>query len=410
MKKKKRSKTASNNQNEKAASKTAVSQPVKQTETTAEKTNVEDVKNNNEKPVIIDAIEVISVSENGEIKTPAEEPETPEPPAIKIRPRRERKPSKPINIDIKVKKISYEKKRRLYGYGFISLWLVGTIWLFIIPIIKSIIYSFKDAMVYDKESAWQQGYLGAGVDGKWVGFQNYVTAFTGDQKFPQVLISSISEIIPKALVIMIFSLFIAVILNQKFRGRTLARAIFFLPVLIATGPVISVINGDIANQGVTSAAQFSTLFRTDLVGSLLDFVGIYRLSPTFVTFIETITSNVLNLVWNSGIQILIFLSALQNIPSSAKEAADIEGATAWEFFWKITFPLISPMILANLMYTIIDAFVSTDNEVMSLVLTYSRNGSLGYSAALAWIYFAIIGGILGIIALVCNRFVYYEIE
>ena len=115
-------------------------------------------------------------------------------------------------------------------------------------------------------------------------------------------------------------------------------------------------------------------------------------------------------MWNSGIQILIFLSALQNIPVSAKESADIEGATGWEFFWKITFPLISPMILANLMYTIIDAFVSTDNEVMALVLTYSRNGSLGYSAALAWIYFAVIAAILAIIAVVCNRFVYYETE
>ena len=151
------------------------------------------------------------------------------------------------HIEVKAKKISYERKKRLYGYGFIALWLIGTIRLFIIPIIQSIIYSFKDAMVYDKESAWQAGYLGAGVNGPWNNFSNYITAFTGDQQFPVALVNSIGEIIPKAFVIMIFSLFIAVILNQKFRGRTLARAIFFLPVLIATGPVISVINGDIAN-------------------------------------------------------------------------------------------------------------------------------------------------------------------
>ena len=147
---------------------------------------------------------------------------------------------------------------------------------------------------------------------------------------------------------MIFSLFIAVILNQKFRGRTLARAVFFLPVLIATGPVISVINGDMTSQGVSDAAQFSTLFKTDLVTELMEFLGIYNLNQTFTDIIKDITSGVLNLVWNSGIQILIFLSALQTIPPSAKEAASIEGATAWEFFWKITFPYISPMILSNL--------------------------------------------------------------
>lgn len=431
-KKRKRSESVSNEQNAKQSPQPA-SESVAENDTlpqieektsenavktpTPQKAVRDSGKNDKGKPIIIDEIEVVSVSgdaptesEKNEEKTAPELPENYYKPP-KIRPRKEKKPVKPIkHFDIRIKKISYERKKQLYGYGFISLWLIGTIWLFVIPIIQSIVFSFKDAMVYNKERAWEAGYLGAGVDGKWVGFSNYVTAFTGDKNFPQALLSSIGEIIPKALVIMIFSLFIAVILNQKFRGRTLARAIFFLPVLIATGPVISVINGDIANQGVTSAAQFSTLFRTDLVGSLLEFVGIYRLSPAFVTFIETITSNVLNLVWNSGIQILIFLSALQNIPRSAKEAADIEGATAWEFFWKITFPLISPMILANLMYTIIDAFVSTDNKVMSLVLSYSRNGSLGYSAALAWIYFAIIGVILAITALVCSRFVYYEIE
>ena len=217
-------------------------------------------------------------------------------------------------------------------------------------------------------------------------------------------------IIPQAFVIMIFSLFIAIILNQKFRGRTLARAIFFLPVLIATGPVISVINGDMASTGISGAAQFSTLFKTDLVSELLEFVGIYNINPKFTNFIEDITSNVLNLVWNSGIQILIFLSALQNIPPSAKEAANMEGATAWEFFWKITFPMISPMILANIVYTIIDAFVSTDNQVMKYILSYQRNGQYGYSSAMAWIYFAVIGGILGIIVAIVSRFVFYENE
>ena len=183
-------------------------------------------------------------------------------------------------------------------------------------------------------------------------------------------------------VILIFSLFIAVILNQNFRGRTLARSIFFLPVLIATGPVISIINGDMTSQGISDASQFSTLFKTDLVSELMEFLGLYNINQTVTELIETITSDVLNLVWNSGIQILIFLSALQNIPPSAKEAASMEGATAWEFFWKITFPMISPMILANLIYTVIDTFIDSENPVMSLVLAQSRALKYGLSAAM----------------------------
>ena len=311
---------------------------------------------------------------------------------------------------IKTNKISYERKKHLYGYGFVGLWAVGTIWLFIIPVIKSLIYSLTDAKNYDRVDALELGYTVPGIHGPWNNFANYIKAFTGDPKFPQDLVASIGEIIPQAFVIMIFSLFIAIILNQKFRGRTLARAIFFLPVLIATGPVISVINGDMASQGISGAAQFSTLFKTDLVSELLEFVGIYNINPKFTDFIEDITSNILNLIWNSGIQILIFLSALQNIPPSAKEAANMEGATAWEFFWKITFPMISPMILANLVYTVIDAFVATDNNVMQYVLTMQRYGEYGFSAAMAWIYFAIIGGILGIIVAIVNRFVFYENE
>lgn len=309
---------------------------------------------------------------------------------------------------IKAAKIPYEKKKGLYGYGFIALWFIGTLWLFIIPVLTSLWYSLCNTQLLDKAGALEKGMTSAGIYTEWNNFYNFQKAFTIDTTFLPKLGQALGEILPNTIVIMIFSLFIAVILNQKFRGRTLARAIFFLPVLIATGPVISVINGDMTSQGVSDAAQFSTLFKTDLVKDLLEFIGIYNLNQTFTTVIETITSDILNLVWNSGIQILIFLSALQTIPPSAKEAAGIEGATAWEFFWKITFPYISPMILSNLVYTVIDAFVSTDNVVMEYVLDQSRNWEYGYSAALAWIYFAIVGACLGIICVIINRFVYYE--
>ena len=319
-----------------------------------------------------------------------------------------RKGGEKAQVKIKTTKIPYEKKKGLYGYGFIALWFIGTLWLFIMPVLTSLWYSLCNTKLLDKAGALEVGMTSAGIYTEWNGFYNFTKAFTIDTTFLPKLGTALGEILPNTIVIMIFSLFIAVILNQKFRGRTLARAIFFLPVLIATGPVISVINGDMTSQGVSDAAQFSTLFKTDLVTELMEFLGIYNLNQTFTDIIKDITSGVLNLVWNSAIQILIFLSALQTIPPSAKEAASIEGATAWEFFWKITFPYISPMILSNLVYTVIDAFVSTDNVVMEYVLAQSRNWEYGYSAALAWIYFAIVGACLGIICVIINRFVYYE--
>lgn len=319
-----------------------------------------------------------------------------------------RKGGEKAQVKIKTTKIPYEKKKGLYGYGFIALWFIGTLWLFIMPVLTSLWYSLCNTKLLDKAGALEVGMTSAGIYTEWNGFYNFTKAFTIDTTFLPKLGTALGEILPNTIVIMIFSLFIAVILNQKFRGRTLARAVFFLPVLIATGPVISVINGDMTSQGVSDAAQFSTLFKTDLVTELMEFLGIYNLNQTFIDIIKDITSGVLNLVWNSGIQILIFLSALQTIPPSAKEAASIEGATAWEFFWKITFPYISPMILSNLVYTVIDAFVSTDNVVMEYVLAQSRNWEYGYSAALAWIYFAIVGACLGIICVIINRFVYYE--
>jgi len=309
---------------------------------------------------------------------------------------------------IKTSKISYERKKSLYGYGFIALWAIGTLWLFVLPVITSLWYSLCDTQLFAKDDALLHGMTTAGIYTEWNNFGNYIKAFADSTEFLPALVASLGDIGPKTIVILIFSLFIAVILNQKFRGRTLARSIFFLPVLIATGPVISVINGDMASQGVSEASQFSTLFKTDLVTELMEFLGIYNLNQTFTDVIKNITSDVLNLVWNSGIQILIFLSALQTIPPSAKEAASMEGATSWEFFWKITFPYISPMILSNLVYTVIDAFVSTDNQVMEFVLERSRQWEYGYSAALAWIYFAIIGVCLAIITVLVNRFVFYE--
>lgn len=299
----------------------------------------------------------------------------------------------------KKRKMPYEKRKSLYGYGFISLWLVGTIIFFIVPLLTSLYYSFNEVTID----------AGSTIT-KWKGLANYDYVLNVDENYTDYLIDTLLETLWKTPLIIIFSLFIAVILNQKFRGRAFARAVFFLPVIIATGPVYSIINGDMQSTGNSGAGQFSTMFSTDLVGELMQFLGIYGLSDQMQTLITTVSDNIFGIVWSAGIQILIFLAALQNIPVSAKEAAQMEGATAWEYFWKITFPYVSPFILANLIFTVIDTFTSPTNSVMNRILDMQKDWKYGEAAAMAWIYFGIVLFAIGVITAIINKFIYYEVD
>lgn len=300
--------------------------------------------------------------------------------------------------------LSYEKKKGLYGYGFIALWFVGALMFFIIPLLQSFYYSFHTVTP-------ETGYLDIKPlvsGGKTDIFLNYKDAFLKDPNFSQYLVEVLKDMALNLPVIVVFSLFVAIVINQKFRGRTFARAVFFLPVIIATGPVYAIITGDLETGGNNEAAQFSTMFEADMVDQLLEFIGIYGFGDTFTDMLTEITSDILNLVWKCGIQIIIFLSALQGIPASAKEAAAIEGATAWEFFWKITLPYISSMILVNIVYTVIDAFIDPTNQVMERLLSVQSEWKYGYSAAMAWSYFGIILIALGIVFAIMNKLVWYD--
>lgn len=293
--------------------------------------------------------------------------------------------------------LSYEKKKGLYGYGFIVLWFVGALMFFIVPIIQSVYFSFCDVRPET-----------GGLVTNWAGLKNFRYIFTIDQNFRQYVIESFGNTALKLPVVVIFSLFSAIIINQEFRGRTFARAVFFLPVIIATGPVYAIITGDLDNSGNSGAEQFSTMFETDMVDQLLEFLGIYGFGDTFTELLTDLTSDILNLVWNCGVQIIIFLAALQGIPSSAKEVGAIEGATGWEFFWKVTLPYVSPMILVNIVYTVIDTFKDPTSQVMERILQVQSEWRYGLSAAMAWSYFGVILIALGIIFFVVNKLVFYE--
>ncbi|MBQ7008022.1 MAG: sugar ABC transporter permease [Ruminococcus sp.] len=298
-----------------------------------------------------------------------------------------------------MKKKSYEKRKELYGYGFVSLWIIGTVIFFLIPIVKSLIYSVSDVTIGEKSLATS-----------FTGIENYYNALFSDRKYSSVLWSTLKETIWKTPLILIFSLFIAVLLNTKFRGRTFFRAVFFLPVIIASGPVYSIISGDMADTGNMNAEQFSTLFSNNLLGELLQFLGIYGITENMNTYITLITDNIFSIVWSSGIQIIIFLAALQNIPVSAKEAAVIEGATSWDYFWKITFPYVSPFILANFIFTFIDAFTNPTNAVMKRIFEIRNDLNFGLSAAMSWIYFGVVLAVIAVVTLISRKWIYYGNE
>lgn len=295
--------------------------------------------------------------------------------------------------------LSYQKRKALYGYGFISLWLVGTVIWFLYPLAESLRYSFINGSP-------EKG----GMQGIWVGLKNYLYVLTNDNSYTKYLSQALWETCWKTPLILIFSLFIAVILNQKFPGRTFARAVFFLPVIIATGPVYHIISGNLSDSGATNAGQFSTLFSANLVGDLFQFLGLYHISNHLQTIVETVSNQIFGIIWNTGIQILIFLASLQNIPASAREAAEIEGATAWEYFWKVTLPYVSPMILACLIFTMIDSFTSPDNLVMGRVLAMRSEWQYGYASAMAWIYFLIVLALIGLLTVFLNQYIYYETD
>ena len=305
-------------------------------------------------------------------------------------------------------KIPYERRKALYGYGFISVWLIGTVLWFLIPLAESICYCFMDNAQLKPDVGGMRKIWLPFSGGQWLA--NFRFAFAADPHYKEYLVKVLKDTALTTPMILIFSLFIAVILNQKFRGRGLARAVFFLPVIIATGPVYNIISGDIASTGADSAAQFSTLFETDIVDQLLEFLGVMHINDHLTEVINTVVTDIFGLVWSSGIQILIFLAALQNIPASAREAAAMEGATAWEYFWKITLPYVSPMILANFIYTVIDSFTKTDNSVMIRIMDKRLDLDYAYAAAMAWSYFAIVMAVVGVIILIINRFIFYEVE
>lgn len=256
-------------------------------------------------------------------------------------------------------------KRKIEGSIFIAPWALGFLILMAFPLAYSIYISFYQVRI-----------VASGIEYKYVGWANYKAILF---EHAGILYTNLFPFLQQVLfmipIIVIFALLIAIMLNQQFKGRTFFRVVFFLPVIFATGQVVA----EFISQG-EGGVGFLDRYNFE------EILSMYVSSTWSYPILVTLNSFVL-ILWYSGVQILIFLAGRQTISNSVYEAARIDGATPWETFWKITLPAMTPFILLNLIYTVVDLFTFPTNPIIAQM---KNNTTYGLSSAVAWIYFAII--------------------
>ncbi len=295
--------------------------------------------------------------------------------------------------------ITYRQKRALAGWLFSIPFLVGFFLFFLIPVLQSLVMGFQTV----KASP-------TGIKLTFIGLENFKQLLLVDPDFIPVLVSSLTDLAIDFPAIILFSFFIASLLNQKFRGRTLSRVIFFLPVVISSG-VIQLIQSSqlqaVSATSITAEAQNTGVVQ--LADFALGLIRTVRIDPVILDYVQMAVDRAYGITVASGIQILIFLAGLQGIHPALFEASSLEGATGWENFWKITFPMISPLILVNSVFTIIDSMGGLLNQtIMRIHTTSFIIGNYGYASAMSWTYFLIIFIVLSIFLYLTSRKVYYE--
>ncbi len=301
------------------------------------------------------------------------------------------------------RQLSLTGREAVSGFLFILPFLIGFLFIFLPLIVESLRFSLSNMQVTN------EGYQLTMASEH--GFEHYIKAFAIDPDFNLMLLTGIGQILIQVPLVLIFSFFAANLLNQKFFGRTVARSIMFLPVIIASGVVMSLENSDLLVSTLDTTSQISS----GELGSYLNvmnFLVEYTSLPAGVISILTRAVNGLyDIVVASGVQILIFLAGLQSISPSLYEASSMEGATQWENFWKITFPMITPLILVNSIYTVIDLFTNENNEMMTEIKrTIFTEIDYGFGSAMAWIYFVCIAVLLLVIGGLISKHVFYYDE
>lgn len=289
-------------------------------------------------------------------------------------------------------------RRERYGYFFVLPFAVGFLFFFLVPLIQSVRISFGRINTMN------------GYEIVVEGAENYIRAFTADASYIRLLVESTKTMLINVPLILVVSFVVAMLLKREFPGKVAYRVIFFLPVILSTGLMNTIEMDDLITAILKPTAG------TDTVSNVLsssqqvfsDLLLNANISPSVTSYILYGIQNILDILNLSGIQILLFLAALQSISPSLYEASSIEGATKWEEFWKITLPMITPQLLVAAIYTIIDNFVDVNNSVMSYIyeLGFTKL-DYGYSMATGWIYFGVIIAVLLVFYLCIKRFIFH---
>lgn len=313
------------------------------------------------------------------------------------------------NNDLPKKKrrfrLSLTERKALSGWLFILPFVIGILFVYAPIVIDSIQISLSDYTL-----------LPGRMELEWNSFANYKYLFAedGDPYFSITIVDGIKDLLLQIPAIVIFSLFMAIILNQKMTGRAVFRAIFFLPVILSTG-IIDTIDTNSAfmesvsnsqggvddNTGAESAGIMSAMDLENMLSGI-------KIGTELVTYVVDLVNNIFDIVSRSGVQMLIFLSGLQSISPAIYESCEVEGASAWETFWKITLPMISPMILVNAIYTVIDAFTAADNRVMIYIEKIYSQSKFAISSAMSWIYVGVVLLFIVLVALIMKTVVFYQ--
>lgn len=288
------------------------------------------------------------------------------------------------------RQISIEKRRSLAGFTFIAPWIIGFFVLYIYPLIMSLVYTFNELNPVTSELSW-------------AGISNYIYLFREDPDYLPTLLDSLKKSLYSVPSILVFSMVVSLLVNQKMPYSRFFRGIFFLPIIITSGVVLNIIQGDSMSSLLMSGERSSGMFEMVVLRNDLIALG---LGETIVDFVMNLANDVFNLSWRSGVQILLFLTAMSSINPSVYEAADIDGCTAWERFWKITLPLVMPMTLVNIIFTLTEQFV-TRNAVLDMVINTANNMKFSLSSTIAWTYFVIITVIIAVIYLLVNKRITY---
>ena len=313
-------------------------------------------------------------------------------------------------LEVKVKKkrkktVSLDKKKARAGWIFVLPFIIGLVFVYF-PIVfesleQSLFYKVPGdatARVFNKFASYYEAFFNADTSG-----------------FAQALFTSVGEIILDIPMILLFSLFMAVLLNQKIGGRALFRAIFFVPVILSTG-IMESIDASAVLDTMSNAGGIDDGSGSSAAGEIVDAVDLQKffngisLTDGMLEYVTNAINDIFNIVNRSGVQMLIFLAGLQSISPAIYESVQIDGASAWETFWKITFPMISPMILVNAVYTVIDAF-TVDSTVMTYISTLKLTEvekTTAISTAMSWIYFLLVIAILGILVAVLSAYTFYQ--